>query len=185
MVTGLAGTFRWMAPEFRDDASTKVNQLCDAFSYGMILYEIFAQEVPFADTSDGAAVTKKIREGERPPTPPGLPNSIKILMERCWEHESHGRPTFDRILQVGSLRSQQYSHKAERKAITIIIVLWILHQVLGTTPTIEEGTRNVLVSSDYTHMHTHTYKSLEKQSTYTHICSLYGTDYYSMVSISL
>ena len=123
MVTGLAGTFRWMAPEFRDDASTKVNQLCDAFSYGMILYEIFAQEVPFADTSDGAAVTKKIREGERPPTPPGLPNSIKILMERCWEHESHGRPTFDRILQVGSLRSQQYSHKAERKAITIIIVL--------------------------------------------------------------
>ena len=102
-VTGMTGTYRWMAPEFDDKASTKVNQCCDVFSYGMVLYEIFAQQIPFSNIDDSVAVTAHIRNGKRPSIPPGLPSYIKVLMQYCWKQKSHDRPTFDAVLQVGSL----------------------------------------------------------------------------------
>ena len=99
-VTAMAGTYRWMAPEFNDKASTKVNQRCDVFSYGMILYELFAHEIPYSDLSDNIAVATSVHDGKRPPISPNLPLYIQKLMQSCWEHEPHDRPTFDKILQV-------------------------------------------------------------------------------------
>ena len=110
---GVAGTFRWMAPEFNDKANTKVNQLCDVFSYGMVLYEIFVQQLPFAEIDDGVAVTRMIREGSRPSIPQELPLYIKVLMHFCWQQNPNARPTFERILKVScfscisKIRSQQ------------------------------------------------------------------------------
>lgn len=117
MVTGMVGTYRWMAPELNDKASTKVNQLCDVFSYGMVLYEIFTQQLPFADTADGVAVTQKIRDGRRPSIPPELPHYIKILLQFCWDHRPHARPTFERILQVKSTSCTIKNTKS--KAVTV------------------------------------------------------------------
>ena len=102
-VTGMAGTYRWMAPEFDDKASIKVNQRCDVFSYAMVLYEIFAQEIPFSDIDDTVTVTGHIRKGKRPSIPPGLPSYIKVLIQYCWKQKPHDRPTFEAILGVGSL----------------------------------------------------------------------------------
>ena len=96
----MAGTYRWMAPEFNDKATTKVNQLCDSFSYGMVLFELFAHEIPYRDIDEDVAVATAVREGKRPPIPPQLPLYIKKLMQQCWEHKAHARPTFERILQV-------------------------------------------------------------------------------------
>ena len=99
-VSGMAGTYRWMAPEFNDKADTKVNQRCDVFSYGMVLYEIFAHEIPFSDIQEGALVLQPIRDGERPSIPVELPLYIKELIESCWSHAPRDRPTFGEILQV-------------------------------------------------------------------------------------
>ena len=107
-MTGMAGTYRWMAPELNDKASTKVNQLCDVFSYGMILYEIFAQRVPFFDVADSAVVASSIRDGKRPSIPPELPLYIKGLIESCWKQKPDDRPTFEAILQVSSMELLQY-----------------------------------------------------------------------------
>ena len=54
-VTGMAGTYRWMAPEFNSKGSAKVNQRCDVFSYGMLLFEIFAHEIPLSNIEIGRA----------------------------------------------------------------------------------------------------------------------------------
>ena len=102
-VTGMKGTYRWMAPEFNDKASTKVNQLCDVFSYGMVLFEIFTHEVPFAHIERAADVFPITRDGNRPSIPPELPLFIKVLMQSCWSQKPHDRPSFEIILQVGSL----------------------------------------------------------------------------------
>ena len=99
-VSGMRGTIRWMAPEFNDKASTKVNQRCDAFSYGMVLYEIFAHQIPFIEISNHVVVATSILEGKRPSIPPKVPLYIKQLMESCWKHEPRDRPTFEEILQV-------------------------------------------------------------------------------------
>ena len=100
--TGEVGTRRWMAPEFQDKTSTKVNKRCDVFSYGMVLHEIFAHELPFPDLDD-TSVIKPILDGERPLIPPELSLYIKKLIEMCWEHSPYRRPTFLTILQVCSL----------------------------------------------------------------------------------
>ena len=99
-MTGMTGTYRWMAPEFNDKASTKVNQRCDVFSYGMVLYEIFAHELPFSDVIEGYDVLRLIQNKERPPIPPEVSLYIRKLMQSCWEHRPHDRPTFEKILQV-------------------------------------------------------------------------------------
>ena len=102
--TGMTGTYRWMAPEFNDQATTKVNQRCDVFSYGMVLFEIFTHELPFSDLDDGV-VLSRIRDGERPSIPPELPSYIQMLMHSCWEHKPRDRPTFEQILQVRHIQS--------------------------------------------------------------------------------
>ena len=104
---GVGGTFRWMAPEFNDKANTKVNQLCDVFSFGMVLYEIFVQQLPFAEIDDGVAVTRMIRERRRPSIPQELPPYIKELMHFCWQHRPNDRPNFEKILQVGPVESNK------------------------------------------------------------------------------
>ena len=99
-VTGMTGTIRWMAPEFNDKASTKVNQRCDVFSYAMVLYELFAHEIPYYDIDDNVAVAAGIRDQKRPSIPPEVPLYIKQLMESCWKHAPRDRPTFEEILKV-------------------------------------------------------------------------------------
>ena len=42
LATGMTCTYRWMAPE---TATTQINQRCDVFLFGMILYELFAHKV--------------------------------------------------------------------------------------------------------------------------------------------
>lgn len=100
-VSGTIGTYRWMAPEFNEKASTKVNQRCDVFSYAMVLYEIFTQEIPYSDIAEGFDIVSSIRNGERPLIPQELPQYIKELIQSCWKHDPHDRPTFEVILQVG------------------------------------------------------------------------------------
>ena len=91
------GTYRWMAPEV---LGGKYNQRCDVFSYGMVLYEMFAYKVPFYNNTESMAAMK-IHEGERPPIPPEAPLYIQQLMQSCWKQDPYDRPTFGEILQVG------------------------------------------------------------------------------------
>ena len=99
-VTGMTGTYRWMAPEFHDRASVRISQQCDVFSFAMVLYELFAHEVPFHDIKDVFHVLPLIRNGERPAIPLELPSYIKTLIQSCWKHAPQDRPTFEKILQV-------------------------------------------------------------------------------------
>ena len=102
MLSGNTGTYRWMPPEFNDEATTMINQRCDIFSYGMILYEIFAHNIPFSHIKEDVDVPQSIRNGERPSLPQELPIYMKVLIQFCWEHKPHDRPNFEKILQVGS-----------------------------------------------------------------------------------
>ena len=97
--TGEAGTFRWMAPEFIEQ-SKKINQRCDMFSYGMILYEIYAHEVPFSELKSEIEVALFIRDKKRPSIPSKLPKYLKTLIAQCWEHSAYDRPTSSDILMV-------------------------------------------------------------------------------------
>ena len=97
----ITGTYRWMAPEFNDKSRSAINHSSDVFSYGMVLYEIFVHEVPFANIEEGIDVVSIIRDGGRPFIPSELPLFIKEIMQSCWKHTPCDRLTFDAILKVG------------------------------------------------------------------------------------
>ena len=120
-MTAMTGTLRWMAPEFNNTASTKVNQRCDVFSYGMVLYEIFSHEVPFPDIKEAIDVIISIRSGQRPSIPEEVPQYIKDLMQFCWKQDPHDRPTFEVVLQVGAKNS--CSNTASCTGLKIIIII--------------------------------------------------------------
>ena len=45
-MTGMAGTFHWMAPEVMSN-ETNYTQKADVYSYGIVMWEIMAREPPF------------------------------------------------------------------------------------------------------------------------------------------
>ena len=98
------GTFRWKAPEAILDEEASSNKMCDVFSYGMLLYEIFSCRMPYDDINSEARVAFAAMEGKRPPIPTPLPPSLHDLLEACWEQEPNQRPQIDAI--VVAIQSQ-------------------------------------------------------------------------------
>ena len=105
--TGVTGTYRWMAPEFIDKRFEKINRRCDVFSYGMILYELFAHELPFPGSKE-YEVALYICDKKRPSIPSKLPKYLKTLMTQCWEHIAYDRPTSADILKVRPSACNKY-----------------------------------------------------------------------------
>ena len=98
VTTELAGTYRWMAPEIMNQAVARINKKCDLFSYGMVLFELFAHKIPYSDLSYPIDVLKSINDGTRPAIPALLPPNLHDLLRRCWNEDPHLRPTFDEFV---------------------------------------------------------------------------------------
>ena len=98
VTTEQTGTYRWMSPEVMRSATVRINKKCDLFSYGMILFELFAHEIPYADLRDNIDVLLSVTSGKRPPIPPTLPPYLHDLLRRCWEEDPCLRPTFDEFV---------------------------------------------------------------------------------------
>lgn len=92
---------RWTAPESKSKMPVAASKCCDVFSYGMVMYEIFAKKIPFSEVEEGVEVVTQIRSGKRPKIPQKVPPHIKQIMESCWKEKPQDRPTFEKILEVG------------------------------------------------------------------------------------
>ena len=97
-MTSQKGTYRWMAPEVIEDVKANINKMCDVFSYGMVLYEIFSCKIPYHDIPSNARVGVAVLEGKRPPIPPTLPPFLHPLLEGCWKEDPNQRPQFEAIV---------------------------------------------------------------------------------------
>ena len=110
--TKQAGTYRWMAPEIAEECYAKISSKCDVFSYGMILYEIYALKLPFGDISNDVMVCNAIMEGKRPSIPERLPSFLHPLLQDCWDKEPTQRPSFETI--VMTIRTEFYEKENEQ-----------------------------------------------------------------------
>jgi TPR repeat protein/serine/threonine protein kinase len=92
-------TWQWMAPEAQ--MGENYTELCDLYSFGIILFEIFSGtgEVPFSEFSASmrqAEIFPKLRSGElRPTIPAGVPQWLKELISRQWDNCPTLRMPFD------------------------------------------------------------------------------------------
>eukprot|EP00040_Diaphanoeca_grandis_P022206 m.118848 g.118848 ORF g.118848 m.118848 type:complete len:570 (-) comp28703_c0_seq2:56-1765(-) len=84
---------RWMAVESLGDGVFSTQT--DVWSFGVVLYEIFAfGALPYLDY-DNHQVAKMVAEDDyRLPKPLCCPSDIYELMEQCWEEDGDDRVTF-------------------------------------------------------------------------------------------
>ena len=107
ITTEQTGTYRWMPPEIMRKATARINKKCDLFSFGMILFELFAHQLPYADLDDDIDVLLSVTSGKRPPIPSTLPSYLHDLIEKCWEEDPYQRPTFHDFAKKFSLKKSE------------------------------------------------------------------------------
>ena len=104
IMTSETGTYRWMAPEMI--RHEPYNEKVDVYSYGVVLWELFSCEVPFAGMTPIQAAFAVADRHLRPKCESEYAREVKIpiawkaLIERCWHRSSHERPRFHDILGI-------------------------------------------------------------------------------------
>lgn len=101
------GTYRWMAPEIMREDDAVIDKMCDVFSYGCVLYELFEKKLPYHKEKNSVFLAMKVLEGLRPEiSDSSIPPFLKALMEACWLEDPQQRPQFEDI--ITSLRMKSF-----------------------------------------------------------------------------
>ena len=98
---------RWLAPELL--RGERASQGSDVFSFGVVLFEIYALQAPWDGMAD-KAISQAVTGGTHPDVPVGAPfygyyatpeqaGAYCKLMHQCWAPESQARPSFKTIEQ--------------------------------------------------------------------------------------
>ncbi|KAJ7727518.1 kinase-like protein, partial [Mycena maculata] len=92
----IAGSRNWMAPELMAGSLQKMPS--DIYSFGMTLYELYADENPLSNIAITDFIELVFQMGTRPDRPdieevPKLCDSLWTLAEQCWLQDPKARPT--------------------------------------------------------------------------------------------
>eukprot|EP00029_Vermamoeba_vermiformis_P001439 TRINITY_DN1160_c0_g1_i1.p1 TRINITY_DN1160_c0_g1~~TRINITY_DN1160_c0_g1_i1.p1 ORF type:complete len:585 (-),score=142.08 TRINITY_DN1160_c0_g1_i1:52-1806(-) len=79
-----------------------VSDKADIYSFGIILWELCAGQLPFDDQAAQTPIqlALKIMSGTRPKKIPNCNADLWRLIERCWDQNPSKRPSFADILQI-------------------------------------------------------------------------------------
>ncbi|KAL6066360.1 Tyrosine-protein kinase BTK [Balamuthia mandrillaris] len=92
------GPLKWMPPESMQHQ--KYNAKTDVWSFGVVLWEIFARRDPYPNVSPVQVAIEVASKGMRLRPPTGCPQQIAQLMMRCWSVDPNARPSFDEICRI-------------------------------------------------------------------------------------
>lgn len=92
-----AGTLAWMAPELLQGQA--YGPAVDLYAFGIVLWEIAAQKLPWFDLSDDDfrfdGLSRIVLSGRRPLVSSQWPVEYRDLMQRCWHENPACRGSFD------------------------------------------------------------------------------------------
>ncbi|GKV02546.1 hypothetical protein SLEP1_g14978 [Rubroshorea leprosula] len=96
---GVRGTLPWMAPELLSGKSNMVSEKIDAYSFGIVMWELLTGEEPYADMHCASIIGGIVNNTLRPKIPSWCDPEWKALMEKCWASDPSERPSFSEISQ--------------------------------------------------------------------------------------
>ena len=85
-----------MAPEVA--LRRKYNESVDVYSYGIILWQMATDKVPFKGLNKEEFMIYVVHEGNRPKLDHSWPTGFCELLTNCWSKEPSKRPTFASIM---------------------------------------------------------------------------------------
>lgn len=96
---GASGTPYWMAPELLVSRAKSVNSAAsDAYSFGILLYEVYSRRDPYYLDTNFDSVMREICDpgiNKRPPVPESMPSEVASLFySSCLDANPTARPTF-------------------------------------------------------------------------------------------
>jgi serine/threonine protein kinase len=100
-LTSHIGTLLWEAPEILRGETTYYTS-ADVYSYGIVLWELMARDLPYDDLKTTWAVRDSVIAGVRPSLAPraastGYPPEYTGLVQDCWHADARSRPSFTTI----------------------------------------------------------------------------------------
>ncbi|KAJ9546048.1 hypothetical protein OSB04_025755 [Centaurea solstitialis] len=104
VMTAETGTYRWMAPEVIEHRP--YNHKADVFSFGIVLWELLTQKLPYTNLTPLQAAIGVVQKGLRPAIPKNAHPEIVALLERCWHQDPSLRPEFSEIITILLLLSK-------------------------------------------------------------------------------
>uniref|UniRef100_A0A914BUZ4 Protein kinase domain-containing protein n=1 Tax=Acrobeloides nanus TaxID=290746 RepID=A0A914BUZ4_9BILA len=96
VVMSLCGTSQWMPPEMMKNEPC--NEKVDVWSYGVVLWEILTQEVPYRNISPMAIMYGVGSGNLHLHMPRSAPETVKLLLKICWSKKARNRPSFTSVL---------------------------------------------------------------------------------------
>ncbi|CAD8171189.1 unnamed protein product [Paramecium pentaurelia] len=101
-MTGVLGTFHWMAPEVFQNVPYTIK--ADVYSYAIVIWEICCRETPYKQLSTNPPAIMKLVavDNGRPDMnliQAGCPIFLKELMIKCWDKDPTKRPSFQEVSQ--------------------------------------------------------------------------------------
>lgn len=92
------GTPCWAAPEIL--RNQRYTTKADVYSFGIVMWECFAREAPYANMPPFQVVFAVGTQGLRPEVPADCPPRAAELMQTCWAESPDVRPSFEDLLQL-------------------------------------------------------------------------------------
>lgn len=77
---------------------SKYNEKVDIYSFGMILYEIICNRIPFDNLKNNAHIMSVVLDGNRPELDILDDSMLKKLIQSCWDKDPSNRPSSLQVL---------------------------------------------------------------------------------------
>ena len=115
------GTVQYTAPEVLNPpeggGAAQYDGKIDVFSFGVLLWELFAAAKPYAQLQAAQVVAAVLMRNTRPsPDPASMPEALCALMKRCWATDPQQRPTMAHVVASVGLELLRADAAAQEQA---------------------------------------------------------------------